>query len=99
MTRTYPFVNDCRPKVARRAWPTKPRDRASYRLKRAQGKTVDVTSSADRRMAGVRLGSKAEVKVIHFYVRFTPESGHQRTTLEFPLLRSTFSTLSICLHL
>jgi hypothetical protein len=30
-------------------------------------------------MADVRLGAKAEVNVIHFYVRFTPESGHQTT--------------------
>jgi hypothetical protein len=24
----------------------------------------------------VRFGSKAEVRALHFYVRFTPESGH-----------------------
>jgi hypothetical protein len=34
----------------------------------------------------VRSGSKADVTLLNFDVRFTPESGHRRATAECPLM-------------
>jgi len=48
-------------------------------------------ASQQIRMLDFRLGSKADVTLLNFDVRFTPNSGHQTAVAECPL-RAAIST-------